>query len=192
MYGAFTMIIAGSGLPWVQIRSDRSSDALNHHCLLRLQLTLLTSLSWPAYKERFETNLERQCAAAAFLFMVLFRESGRVKRRGSLWPTRHLNFCPLFSAAPLWRLCSRCTWAIKCETDNWHAWIYFLYLSLFTGPRIALSDTSTVCMRVRNFISSNLVALKTQCALFSFLFLLSPRFYWQKQKPHVPNTCVGI
>lgn len=48
----FTMIMAGSGLPWAQIRSDWSSEALNHNCLLRLQLTLPTGLSCPAYKER--------------------------------------------------------------------------------------------------------------------------------------------
>lgn len=50
-HGTFTMIMAGSGLPWLQTRSVRSSDALNHHCLLRLQLTLLTGLSCPAYKD---------------------------------------------------------------------------------------------------------------------------------------------
>lgn len=51
MHGTFTMIMAGSGLPWVQIRSDWSSDALNHRHLSRLQLTLVTGLLCPAYKE---------------------------------------------------------------------------------------------------------------------------------------------
>ncbi|TNN66677.1 hypothetical protein EYF80_023066 [Liparis tanakae] len=37
--------MAGSGLPGVQTRTDWSSDPLAHHCLLRLQLTLLTGLS---------------------------------------------------------------------------------------------------------------------------------------------------
>lgn len=49
---SFTMIMAGSELSLVQIRTDGSSDALNHHSLLRLQLTLLTGLLWPTFKDR--------------------------------------------------------------------------------------------------------------------------------------------
>lgn len=83
MHGTFTMVIAGFGLPWVQIRRDWSSDALNHNCLLRLQLTLLTGLSCPAHKEGGWKLSLKQRGAATFAFMVLLRESGTVKRRGT-------------------------------------------------------------------------------------------------------------
>lgn len=56
--GTFTMIMAGSALLWVQTRREPSSDALNHQRLFRLQLTLLTGLSWPENKETFVIYLE--------------------------------------------------------------------------------------------------------------------------------------
>lgn len=52
------MIMAGSALLSAQTRRDLSSDALNHKCLFRLQLTLLTGLSCPANKETFVIYLE--------------------------------------------------------------------------------------------------------------------------------------
>lgn len=55
---AFTMIMAGSALLWVQTRREPSSDALNHQRLFRLQLTLLTGLSCPGNKETFVIYLE--------------------------------------------------------------------------------------------------------------------------------------
>lgn len=78
MRETLTMIIAGSELPCVQIRSVWSSEALSQHCLLRLQLTLLTGLSWPENtQEWFRISLEMQCAVATFTFMVVLRELGK-------------------------------------------------------------------------------------------------------------------
>lgn len=56
--GEFTTVMAGSPLPWLQIRRQRSSDALSQHCLLRLQLTLLTGLSCPAVRQKFQSNMQ--------------------------------------------------------------------------------------------------------------------------------------
>lgn len=78
LHGTFTTIMAGSALPWLQIRSDRSSDALSHHCLLRLQPTLLTGLSCPAETDTFKTDLELYCEISKLAFKGAVGESGGV------------------------------------------------------------------------------------------------------------------
>lgn len=88
--GTFTMIIAGSALLWVQTRRQLSSDALNHQCLFRLQLTLLTGLSCPENKRHLK-SIWNYFWWLFFTFMVLFSESGRVRHRGgSQWTMGHL------------------------------------------------------------------------------------------------------
>lgn len=79
--GTFTMIMAGSALLWVQTRRELSSDALNHHCLFRLQLTLLTGLSCPENKRDICNVSAIIFVDNIFTFMVLFSESGRVSHR---------------------------------------------------------------------------------------------------------------
>lgn len=63
--GTFTMIMAGSALLWVQTRRELSSDALNHHCLFRLQLTLLTGLSCPEKNRHF-------CNRSGIILVIIF------------------------------------------------------------------------------------------------------------------------
>lgn len=134
--------MAGSGLPWVQIRTDWSSDVLSIHCLLRLQLTLLTGLSCPAYKERFGPNLKLQCVTTKCTFKVPFSESSRMKPRGSRWPTGHLYFSLFISAAPLWGLC--CSGTILTSVK--HSWMFGV-----DGSQKRLFLTITVCRTVKIF-----------------------------------------
>lgn len=63
--GTFTTIMAGSALLWVQTRRELSSDALNHHCLFRLQLTLLTGLSCPERKRHI-------CNLSGIILVITF------------------------------------------------------------------------------------------------------------------------
>lgn len=117
-----TMIMAGSALPWVQIRSDWSSDALNNHCLLRLQLTLLTDLPWPAYKERSKTNLE---ISVWLQHLLLWCGSERQTewREEALGDPLITSTSVFLSLLPPYGNCvPRCTKDRRCETDACHAW----------------------------------------------------------------------
>lgn len=101
--GSFTRTMAGSLLPWLQIRRERSSEALSHHCLFRLQLTLLTGLSWPADR----------VARGSKQLVILPWESFFFFFTVALWTLQHSETSSdqavttdcLISAAPQWRLC---------------------------------------------------------------------------------------
>lgn len=113
----FTMIMAGSALLWVRTCRELSSDALNHQCLFRLQLTLLTALSCPANKETFVIYLELFWVNTILLLWcssVNQAERSTEEALNDRWVT--FAVCGLISPAPLWRLYSYRASSVKSKS----------------------------------------------------------------------------
>lgn len=96
--GEFTTVMAGSPLPWLQIRRQRSSDALSQHCLLRLQLTLLTGLSCPAVRQKFQSNM--QLYSEIYLFFSPLQVAAETLQRSETPSDQPVTFGCLSSVAP--------------------------------------------------------------------------------------------
>lgn len=185
----FTMIMAGSGLPWVQIRRDWSSDALSHHCLLRLQLTLPTGLSCPACKERSLKWTWKLSAVVTFTFIVL--QSKERRHTMTYWSPQLLSYY-------LWRPLVETLFPLHFSQQVRNRCL--TWMDILSSPVSVYSQGSLGGRQ--NWLFLVMLTFLTPCEIYwgiwcpktmcSFIYYHLGFTVCQNQRRYVLNSCIGI